>query len=268
MPSNESKLTKLKGLSYELAELYAAAQPGEGWHPEYKKNRDNFRKLIRTNIKLERKFRAYFKDLAKRVTSRISWSDYNNRLYKADEFFLDDGWEDELLEIRVNLDQILFDAFMMGAFAQEAELGFSSGFVPGDQIAQEALRRHVLRLSGQINETTIKQIKQSLISSIQQGLNQFEAGQRLEKLVSNPYRARMISHTETVRAYTQGRLEIGIRIGAKEKQWFDGQPGACKVCSALNGMVVGIDEQFPTLIGPRDGSPAHPWCKCLTKIIL
>jgi len=261
-------MLSLKESSYELAELYASLQPGEGWHPEYKKDRDAFKKLIATNIKIRRHFTRYFRDLAGRVGQRVNWGEYNARLIKAAEPLITDDWPEEIVTINVDLDQILFDSFSIGALAQEADFGFSSGFMPGDDLAQAALRKYTLRLAGDINETTIKQVKQNLLSSLKQGFNQSQATDRLAKLVDNPYRAGMIAHTETVRAYSEGVLSVGERVGAEYKIWFDGQPGACNVCRPLDRMEVPFDEDFPTLLGPRRSTPAHPWCKCLTKLKL
>jgi SPP1 gp7 family putative phage head morphogenesis protein len=73
-------------------------------------------------------------------------------------------------------------------------------------------------------------------------------------------RAEVIARTETARADVQGSL-IGWRSTGvvKSKQWIVGE-SCCDECAALDGTVVGLDEQFPDDGG--DGPPLHPQCRC------
>lgn len=73
-------------------------------------------------------------------------------------------------------------------------------------------------------------------------------------------RAEMIARTETAFAETAGTLEGYKASGVVEgKEWSaDGE--ACEDCLPLDGVVVGLDEDFPDDGG--DGPPLHPNCMC------
>ena len=85
-------------------------------------------------------------------------------------------------------------------------------------------------------------------------------------------RAKLIAVTESTRAYTEGQLEAGREAELQsvfeyEKQWETISDDArCEICAALqyNGKnaVVGIDTPFDSMVGPLQGSPAHPGCRC------
>jgi len=85
-------------------------------------------------------------------------------------------------------------------------------------------------------------------------------------------RAKTIATTEATRAYTEGQLEAGREAELQsvfeyEKQWQTISDDArCFVCEELqyNGKngVVGIDTPFDSRVGPLQGSPAHPNCRC------
>jgi len=85
-------------------------------------------------------------------------------------------------------------------------------------------------------------------------------------------RAKLIATTEATRAYTEGQLEAGREAELQsvfeyEKQWQTISDDArCVICAELqyNGKngVVGIDTPFDSMVGPLQGSPAHPNCRC------
>ncbi len=73
-------------------------------------------------------------------------------------------------------------------------------------------------------------------------------------------RAEIIARTETARADVQGNL-IGWKATGvvQSKEWTTAED-CCDECQDLDGVVVGIDEQFPNDGG--DGPPLHPQCRC------
>lgn len=92
-------------------------------------------------------------------------------------------------------------------------------------------------------------------------------------------RAMTIAQTESAFAYNRGADE-GIRqaqekgyLGIMQKKWSSsGDESVCKTCSALDGTVIGMDEEFE--FGVRnlfDGyqlvPPAHPLCACAIEYI-
>lgn len=77
------------------------------------------------------------------------------------------------------------------------------------------------------------------------------------------YRSETIARTEIMRANSEGRQEAwaqGIKGGwigpDAQKEWL-AESDACDICSPINGMRVGILDEFPA-----GEPPAHPNCRC------
>lgn len=92
-------------------------------------------------------------------------------------------------------------------------------------------------------------------------------------------RAYTIAHTEMAFAFNKGMDET-IRqaqaeglIGKVEKRWMTAGIGnVCKICEALDGTTVGMDEEFgfPGKIlfpGHKLTPPAHPRCRCAVQYV-
>ena len=70
----------------------------------------------------------------------------------------------------------------------------------------------------------------------------------------------------TIRAYSQGSLQVYRASGVTErKKWLDGQAKACPYCRALDGQIIGLEENFE---GGVDGPPRHPGCVCAIRGIV
>lgn len=93
------------------------------------------------------------------------------------------------------------------------------------------------------------------------------------------YRAMTIAQTESAFAYNWG-MDEGIRqaqaqglIGEVRKEWStSGDDGVCPICSALDGMEIDMDDDFPIKLkavfqGQHRLPPAHPRCGCGIKYI-
>jgi SPP1 gp7 family putative phage head morphogenesis protein len=73
-------------------------------------------------------------------------------------------------------------------------------------------------------------------------------------------RAETIARTETAFADVAGNLNAWAASGqVASKQWIVGD-GCCDDCQDLDGVTVGLDEEFPDDGG--DGPPLHPNCRC------
>jgi len=127
--------------------------------------------------------------------------------------------------------------------------------------AQEFIDQYGLDLARGLNRTTVTNVRGALVGGLKEGL----ARDDLATLVSDAaggmpeWRAGLIAQTETIRAYTQGSLQVYDRAGVEAKQWLDGQAGACDECEALDGEVVPLGETFSS---GDDGPPLHPGCRC------
>lgn len=258
---------QLINLSYELSLILGASSGGEAYHPEYKKDRNLFRRLVKSDVRTERKLKNYFKQFAKeRLVARIDWSAYSRKLLKGsviDEMIQVD-WNQEGILVRVVLTDTLLDALLAGGEFTQKDLGVDIGFGPDNLPALDALRKHVFKLSGGLSDTTHDLIKRSLLKSIDLGETTQQAAGRLTKFIDDPKRAARIAHTESVRAFTQGQLAVAHQIGAKKKQW-SATYKACPLCSPLDNKIVGIDDEFAPGIF---ATPYHPNCRCLTRILV
>lgn len=268
MSSIKSK-AKLQELGYETALLYANELQGEDFHPEYKKNKDHFRKLITTSVKLEKRLKKYFKESLERIPKKIDWAYYFEKTQKYAVYEKNISWQDEILLLQVAVEGQLDEMLGIGISDAFGDVNIPADFTVQDTEAIKFLKQYTLQLATDITNTTANRVKQSVLRSITLGENQAEATKRLSKIINNPKRAAMIAHTETVRAYTEGKLLTAERVGAQYKVWRDGQKGACAICSKLNGIAIPVNKEFALLSGGSvKGSPAHPNCRCLTKIVM
>lgn len=261
MPSTASKRNEALRASYAAAQLVFADAGGEAFHPSYKKDKASFVRLTSSTLRLQRWLGRYFSELSGRLHAHINWSEYEQRRIHAADLTQDD-WETERVILQLGLVENLETQMELGGQAAEAETGVTIGWSSELAPAQKALRAYTLKLSGDLTETTVERVKQSLLTSIDLGLNQTQALEKVASVIDDPYRAAVIAHTETVRAYSKGRLAVGYEIGAKAKVWDNGQPGACAICTALHGKTIPIGEDFETSAGMVSVPPAHPWCRC------
>ena len=79
-------------------------------------------------------------------------------------------------------------------------------------------------------------------------------------------------------AYNQGAdafVREAINAGnlpEMEKEWSTALDGCvCKSCEALEGVIIGMDDDFKTKSGRKEATtsipPLHPRCKCAVKYV-
>ena len=112
-----------------------------------------------------------------------------------------------------------------------------------------------------ISETTRKAVQELVSKALDEGWTNDElADEIMGADVFSEARAEMIARTETAFADIEGNIIGWKTSGVVEgKQWTIGttQTTVCDDCASLDGVVVGIDEEFP------DGDPPlHPNCRC------
>jgi SPP1 gp7 family putative phage head morphogenesis protein len=118
-----------------------------------------------------------------------------------------------------------------------------------------------------VDDTTREMVNELTASAIRDGLTPSEYAEVLSGSFGfSDERAMMIARTETAFAETAGSLAGYKASGVVEgKEWSaDGQ--ACDECAALDGVVVGLEDDFPDDGG--DGPPAHPHCECVVAPVL
>jgi SPP1 gp7 family putative phage head morphogenesis protein len=272
MLSNNSKLlNSLKTISFNLAIRASDKYPGEAFHKVYKKYPDIFRQLIKADVTLEKAVRGYFKGLTESVNSKINWPLYQTRIHTASEIFrastedfIDADWEDETLTLRTIITPAMQAAILAGGQMTQLDTSIDVGWSATSAPALDFLNKYSLKLAGDLTATTLDNVKSSLALSMSLGESMDQASSRLSDVIDNDYRAAMIAHTESVRAFSEGRTQVGKEIGADRKQW-SATADACPVCAELDGQVVGIDETFDD---GEDSPPDHPNCRCLERILM
>lgn len=260
----ESK-EKLKEISFQISDFITAKDSGEQFHPEYKKNKETFRKLVKSQLKTERAFKKYFRELPEKIVNNINWFGYDSLVYKASaiDTFIKVNWDEEILSIRVILTKSLIDAILAGGNYTEEEVGIPVGWSLGSEPVQDFLRKHSIKLAGELTNTTKDRVKKALMGSIANGENREEAAKKINDVINDPARAVKIAQTESVRAFSAGRLEVAKQAGATKKEW-SATIEPCAICERL-GMQkpIDIDALFE---GGFLYPPAHPSCRCLLRI--
>lgn len=118
-----------------------------------------------------------------------------------------------------------------------------------------------------IDESTRDLLRGDVTTALEEGWSNDRLADELESSYAfSGDRSETIARTETANADVQGNLqawqESGLVVG---KEWITGA-ACCDECAELDGVVVGLDDDFPNDGG--DGPPAHPNCRCDVKPVL
>ena len=84
---------------------------------------------------------------------------------------------------------------------------------------------------------------------------------KLEDVLDNPARAKMVAHTEMARAASAATIEAYQQTGVRERRWLGaGDARECPVCDANEAQgAVPMGEPFA---GGVMAPPQHPMCRC------
>ncbi len=118
-----------------------------------------------------------------------------------------------------------------------------------------------------LSDTSQARLQQVLSGSISQGLSIQETQRRIMSMFIDmtTWRARLIAQTETIRAYSQGALQVYKEAKVDQKQWLNGQAGADPVCVSLDRDIVDLGKSFED---GSDAPPAHPGCRCAIAAVI
>lgn len=260
-------LEQLEGIETAL-NVYLCKQPdfGEPWHPSYRKNPQSFADLIKQTATLQQIVRKYMLSLKlafERLADLVIIAD--EKSYALEQF---SNFINQHLSVTANvefankLNDGLSPIYTNGARAAMQHIKISSPISETSASASDWLSNYSLKLAKDINQTTTNDIQSAITTSIKLGETKEELSARIDQIIDDPYRSEMIAQTESVRVYSQARIDVGQQSGYKFKRWENGQDGACEYCDGLDGQVVGIDELFDGGIDSVDGPPLHPNCKC------
>jgi SPP1 gp7 family putative phage head morphogenesis protein len=111
-----------------------------------------------------------------------------------------------------------------------------------------------------VSDTTKDEIRALVGKMADEGWSLEDLAKEIEKIgeVNSKSRARAIASYESATAYSRGAIASYKEAGAKGKEWLGNDP--CEeICQKNDGVVVGLDENFPS----GHFCPAgHPYCEC------
>lgn len=198
------------------------------------------------------------KELSEKLGKAITSSAGVKRLIKELTFA-------ELQDLAPELAEILED---MAGDGGQAALAQVLADVTGDQLEQvhlkavEYAKERSAALITQLEDATRDMLRGTLTESLEEGWSTDMLAAALEENYAfDSARAETIARTEIAYADVQGNLEGYKASGVVQgKQWIIAQDEYCDDCSELDGVIVGLEDNFPGDGG--DGPPLHPNCRC------
>ena len=109
-----------------------------------------------------------------------------------------------------------------------------------------ALKHSTGRMADNFNNDTLDALTATLTEGVQAGESLGKLTNRVEDVYSSAtgYRAERIARSETQNASGEATIAAYKQTGyVVSKKWF-ANPGACEFCEALDGSIVGLDENF------------------------
>lgn len=188
-----------------------------------------------------------------------------------------DGENRELLAVILPLlSEAAENAALFSAETIEGATGIGVDWALVNTEAVKWARGYAGELIKGINETTRNNVRQHVAEFIETpGATIGDLRRKLAQLPSfNDNRARMVAVTETTRSYFEGSMAT-VRtyenegLFTWEKRWNTVLDGlVCDICRPLHRKKVkGLEALFDTLVGPLQGPPAHPRCRCSASFI-
>lgn len=254
----------MSAIEHEIEQLDRLILASEDWAKQYKKTPDALAKLIKTEAKLARVVRKYFRDFANdRVVHYINWQLYQVQQVKAynlnvivDATEIDDFEYNEFLNVVHNP---LLTTIALGAQTAETTYNIDLGLNQYSDAVMKAAQNYTAHLVQGITSTTKDRIQQSIATSLHLGEDTPTAIARMRAIINDPTRAEMITRTETVRAYNEGIRTFGRESNATRFYWeLSSDPcGICLSEFSDNGGADGVEFDRA-----GDPPPAHPNCRC------
>lgn len=259
---------ELLGIAEALDSFIFKQQIGEPYHKNYKKDKESFKLLVKQTAAFKRKLKSYFLDLKDKLPQLVEI----NRIIAAEEDFFNIGeWDVAEGDLAGIIGDGIMPIYTNGARTTAKDLGAATNIDADSAPSQKFIRKHSLDLADDITTETKSRIKEAIKTSLDLGEKRGDLANRLDDIIDNDYRATMIAQTESIRAYSEGRLEVGKELGYQQKQWKWPGFSNCKICPDLEDQgPIGIDESWDTgsdSLGLVDTTPAHPNCQCSIDIL-
>lgn len=275
------KYQRLTALQDDIIAAYVAdtiKRGAEDFAPLYKKYPKLFKQIIKSEIATDKGMRKYFRGLAERALNSLDWNEYERRrasatpgaIYKAGilDYLVKAFWENETLVLKIALTGTLMDALEAGGLYTEEDLGVDVEWSRNGHEAIDFLNKHTASLAKGLTDTAKDRIYSVLREGIENHEDRDHTSARINEVVKDPKRATTIAQTESVRAFSSGRMEVAKQIGADRKRWRTA--GATDFCLTFEGMgVVPLTYRYLTEQGGKvDKPPGHPNCRCGIEIFM
>jgi len=280
----KARIEKLERMQSKLIAAYVADTVNRGaedYAPLYRKFPKLFKQLVKSEINTYSGMRKYLKELAERATKELNWNQYDLNAasatggadYKASilDYLVKAFWENETLVLKIYLTQSLIDAVESGGLYTEQDLKIDVGWSRNAAPAIEFLNKYSLDLAKGLTKTSKKRVLSALKTSIENHENRDDAVARINKVVKDQVRATAIAQTESVRAFSSARMEVGSQVGADRKRWRTaGGIKTCPICYGFESLgVVPFDYEYETAAGEMiTEPPGHVNCRCGEQIFM
>jgi hypothetical protein len=249
---------------------------GEGYPPSLRRQRALFRELNGAiadgEIVIARHFRAFARAIADKLPVlvgpfvHLALDEYAD----AVDTVLAPELEQLHRELTVTVGVVTRRTLAVGAAHGQTQLpGITIDWDIDQPEVDRFLRRHVLDLAKELDDTT----RARLATVIRRGVREGQSVAQIQQAIMETarrmsvQRARAISQTEVIRAFAAGSVQVYRNSGlVRGLGWIDGQSGACGFCRNLHNKIIRLDAgaEFAAQIGERALSapypPAHVGC--------
>ena len=141
------------------------------------------------------------------------------------------------------------------------DMGIQGVFDLQNQGVIDALRDRTNLIIQSVDDTTKEDLSEMIASGVEDGQSWEQVAYNIRDNFTDiaPYRAELISRTETDNAYNMAQHDFFTKNGFQTHCWVtDGDP--CEDCQANEDAGnIPIDESFPS---GDDAPPLHPNCQC------
>jgi len=251
----ELNLQQLRGVDDALESfIFKQSLSGENWENSYRKNPEQFKKLITALILYKRDLMKYFRSQYDNRYSLIN--QYVVKMDESDNYLYEDQWGIEDQTLAPIIEQHNTIGTNLGILAIAYSLGRLVNVTSED--LQKQITKRAVDISKEINDTTKKRLQKQIKTAVDLGETRTELDQRIQRVMINGFRGNFIAQYETLTSYMEGKKGVAFAEDLLYKTWLGAQ-AKDYICGNTNGQTVKIDEPFRNgLMGPL----AHGGCRC------
>lgn len=115
-----------------------------------------------------------------------------------------------------------------------------------------------------VNATTLKRLKKILEESVANSDSISSTAAKINKIIKNPKRARMIARTIVIPTNNFTTVSVGKQLGHKTKTWITSRDQNVRDAHLIDGTTVKISESFTLTDGRGMMFPSDPNERCIS----